>query len=110
MERTDEDLLDYWTIAMPEGILCVTKAVADAVKEQVTKSTIVIYEPDAREPNEPHDAFICPLYYEFVDLFGSATAVRLDQVGTIANINPEIRAMSERQDKLLAPEKKDWER
>jgi hypothetical protein len=107
IERTDDELVDFWSIAMPEGIILVTEEDAKRIKELVQTNTVIIQESEI----DRRDAFICPFYVELVDLFGAETSIRLDQVGTITHVDEAIRELSKRQDVLLEQrhKKHDWE-
>lgn len=105
IERTDDELLDYWIVNLPEGPMFVTKLDAERIKDSVTTNTITVCDDDGYR----QDCFICPFYIEVVDLFGAEKSVRLDQVGTIEHIDEDIRALSKRQDKLLDGDRPAWE-
>jgi hypothetical protein len=109
MQRSDDDLLDYWFIYGPEGPIEVTEEVMKAARDARDANTIINHDDLTGIIS---DAFICPVLFDFKDLYGSEVSMSVDSMYMFGHATPESRALNRRQSALIekeADDKPEWE-
>lgn len=101
---SDEDLLDHWNIYGPDGMIEVTEETALALRDFINLHT---YTVKNERTDDVERVFVAPYLWDFVDLFGSASHIRIDQVYLINHFSPEARAMNRRHEALMQGEEKE---